>query len=255
VIGLIWAPDGKHLAYGTEPGINSGLMWIRADGAGEPRRLTEPDLQAPYSPYCITPDGQQIVFGRPGRGGGILWSLSIDNRDPDQPRPSPPVPLLKKSGRPGGAAISPDGRWLAYASSDSGGAQVFVRPFTQGKAEGGVLQISADGGAFPVWSRAASQLLYVSPDNRVMVADYRVAGESFQAFKPRLWADKPIGTSTPAGVSFDIGFPPFDLMPGGERIITVAADERPKEAKVNLHVTLLVNWFDELRRRLPASAK
>jgi serine/threonine-protein kinase len=132
--------------------------------------------------------------------------------------------------------------------------QVFVRPFANGKIAGSeAWQISAAGGAYPVWSRAARQLLYATSEGRIMVVDYTVERDSFHGLKPRLWTDKQIGTilaPTPFG-----GRRLFDLTPNGRRIIAWEPQEQPKEAKVDLHVTMLLNWFDELRRRLPPSGR
>jgi hypothetical protein len=86
-----------------------------------------------------------------------------------------------------------------------------------------------------------------------MVVDYTMEGDSFHNSKPRLWTDKQIGTIS--GLSFGVGRPVFDLTPDGRRIIAWEPQEQPKEAKVDLHVTMLQNWFDELRRRLPPSGK
>ena len=131
-----------------------------------------------------------------------------------------------------------------------------MRPFANGKIAGsGVWQISAAGGAYPVWSRAARQLLYATSEGRIMVVDYTVEGDSFHNSKPRLWTDKQIGTiwgNTPFGQG---GGRLFDLTPDGRRIIAWEPQEQPKEPKVNLHVTMLLNWFDELRRRVPPSGK
>jgi hypothetical protein len=121
-----------------------------------------------------------------------------------------------------------------------------------------VSQISAAGGAYPVWSRAAHQrqLLYATFEGRIMVVDYTVEGDSFHNLKPRLWTDKQIGGATSlGGIPFGFGRPAFDLAPDGTRIIAWVPEEKPKEAKVDLHVTMLQNWFDELRRRLPPSGK
>jgi Tol biopolymer transport system component len=99
-------------------------------------------------------------------------------------------------GGPGGK-ISPDGRWLAYTSNASGTPQVFVRPFANGRIAGsGVSQISAAGGAYPVWSPAAHQhqLLYATSEGRIMVVDYSVEGDSFNVLKSRPWTDKQILT-------------------------------------------------------------
>ena len=126
-----------------------------------------------------------------------------------------------------------------------------MRPFADGKIAGSsVWQVSAAGGMQPVWSKAARQLLYATTDNHVMVVDYTVEGGVFTAMKPRAWADKQIWQPDTSGP-----FRALDLTPDGKRIIAFAPDEGPKGARVNLHVTMLVNWFDVVRRRLPVSGK
>jgi hypothetical protein len=90
-----------------------------------------------------------------------------------------------------------------------------------------------------------------------MVVDYTVEGNSFHNSKPRLWTNKQIGMilgNYPFGGGGGAGRP-FDLTPDGRRIIAWEPQEQPTEAKVDLHVTMLQNWFDELRRRLPPSGK
>ena len=189
-----------------------------------------------------------VVFAGPGTG---FLGLTIDTSDPDHPKAGTPETLLKNFGARG-ADISPDGRWLVYTSADSGVGQVFVRAFADGKIAGSsVWQISAAGGVQPVWSKAARQLLYATADNHVMVVDYTVEGDVFHAMKPRAWADKQIGQPSDTNAPYRS----FDLTPDGKRIIAFAPDEGPKGARVNLHVTMLMNWFDEVRRRLPASGK
>ncbi|HKE28904.1 MAG TPA: protein kinase [Bryobacteraceae bacterium] len=253
--GPVWAPDGKHLVYGSAQLTTSGVKWIRADGGGEPQLLSRDDaLLGPQLPATVSPDGRFVLFGTPGRGAQIL---TIDTTDPDHPKAGAPEPLMSSSVTRGGEAISPDSHWLAYTSVAPGTPQVFVRPFANGKIAGsGVSQISAAGGAYPVWSRApgARQLLYVTPEGRVMVVDYTVEGDSFHGLKPRPWTDKQIGSILSIS-AFGLGRPPFDLTPDGRRIIAWAPQEQPREANANLHVTMLLNWFDELRRRLPPSGK
>jgi Tol biopolymer transport system component len=201
--GAVWAPDGKHLVYGGEPGKDSGLMWIRADGGGERQVLMRDETGVGRVALSMSPDGRHVVFSGPGTG---LLGLTIDTSDPDHPKAGAPETLLKISGISGtrGAAISTDGHWLAYSSADSGVMQVFVRPFADGKIAGsGVWQISATGGGEPVWSKTARQLLYATADNHVMVVDYTVEGDVFVARKPRAWADKKIA-SRPIRVLFGI---------------------------------------------------
>ena len=96
-----------------------------------------------------------------------------------------------------------------------------------------------------------------------MVVDYSVEGDFFHVLKSRPWTDKQILTTpgnAPRG-TLDLRQGPngisrlFDLTPDGRRIIAWVPEEQPKEAKVDLHVTMLLNWFDELRRRLPPSGR
>jgi serine/threonine-protein kinase len=229
-------------------------MWIRDDGGGEPQPLTRYDTHFGLAPTSLSPDGRFVLFGGLGRRA---QSLTIDTTDPDHPKAGPTETLMNSSASTSGEAISPDGRWLAYTSAASGTLQVFVRPFANGRIAGsGMSQISSAGGAYPVWSRApgARQLLYVTPEGRVMVVDYTVEGDSFHGLKPRPWTDKQIG-SILMNLPFGVGRPVFDLTPDGKRIIAVEPQEQTKEAKVDLHMTMLLNWFDELRRRLPPSGK
>ena len=225
-------------------------MWIRADGGAEPLPLTRDDTHRGQTPASVSPDGRFVLITRQGMGA---QSLTIDTSDPDHPKAGATEPLLNTSAIVGGT-ISPDGRWLAYTFVASGTVQVFVRPFANGKIAGsGAWQISAAGGAYPVWSRAARQLLYATSEGRIKVVDYAVEGDSFHDLKPRLWTDKQIGTIT-GGIPFGLGRL-FDLTPDGRRIIAWEPEDQPKEAKVDLHVTMLLNWFDELRRRLPPYGK
>jgi Tol biopolymer transport system component/predicted Ser/Thr protein kinase len=250
LLGPVWAPDGKHLVYGSEPSANDGVMWIRADGGGEPERLTRDETHSGQVASSVSPDGRFVLITMPGR---VAKTLTIDNTDPDHPKAGATEPLLNTSAIIGGI-ISPDGRWLAYTFGASGTLQVVVRPFANGKIAGSeAWQISAAGGAYPVWSRAARQLLYATSEGRIMVVDYTVEGDSFHALKPRLWTGKQIGT-IPGNSPFGAGRL-FDLTPDGRRIIALEPQEQPKEAKVDLHVTMLQNWFDEVRRHLPPSGK
>src|SRR5262249_21332482 len=103
-------------------------------------------------------------------------------------------------------------------------------------------QISADGGRFPIWSQNGHELFYLSPDNRIMVVDYKTSGHSFFPGKPKRWSNTPILNPS--------GNPDFDLAPDGKRFAVVPMAEAVSE-KSSPHATLLVNIFDELRRRLP----
>ena len=131
--------------------------------------------------------------------------------------------------------FSPDGRWLAYHSNESGRYEVFVRPFP---GPGGKWQISTAGGGQAVWSQKRHELLYRGPDNRIMVVSYTIEGDSFKADKPRLWSDQAIVPLARQRV--------FNLHPDGERL-AVAVSSNPVQEKLD-KVSFIFNFFDELRR-------
>lgn len=140
--------------------------------------------------------------------------------------------------------FSPDGRWLAYTSNDSGRDEVYVRPFP---GPGGPWQISTGGGSDPTWSRARYELFYGTPDDRVMVASYSSEGDTFRAEKPRLGSN--IRFSRRPGISGRS----FDVHPDGERFALTAEREPSHDEKYR--VTLIFNFFDELRRMAPTATR
>ena len=109
-------------------------------------------------------------------------------------------------------AFSPDGRWIAYMSRESGKAEIYVRAFPD---KGGRWQISNSGGYLPIWSRNGRELFYRTEGQQIMVASYTVKGDSFAADKPRFWTEKRLadtGTSqnldiAPDGKQFAVLMP------------------------------------------------
>ena len=110
-------------------------------------------------------------------------------------------------------------------------------------ASGGRWQISAGGGLYPFWSSNGRELFYETADYRIMVIDYSVDGATFVPGKPRLWSDKQL---------FFAGKMNLDLAPDGKRFAVLALPETAPGEKGSVHVTMLLNFFDELRRRIPA---
>jgi hypothetical protein len=138
--------------------------------------------------------------------------------------------------------FSHDGRWLAYNDAESGTFEVHVRAFPNREAE---WQISNSGGIFPVWSSDGRELFYRSPDNRIMVVDYRIRGKEFSADKPRLWSDRHL---------FNLGIAPtFDVAPDGQRfaVLMQFGGGQPR-APIQNHVTLMLNFLDAVRANVPA---
>jgi Tol biopolymer transport system component/predicted Ser/Thr protein kinase len=243
----IWTPDGKHIAFESQSlGANS-LLWIRADGAGEVQPLLQSknDLR----PYSFSPDGQRLAFAEVGVDTGRynLWTLPLGVSDPEHPKPGKPELFLRTPFDEREPAFSPDGRWIAYSSAESGRFEVYVRPFPGGNSGSGKWQISTGGGRHPIWSRDGRELFYETSDNRIMAASYTAKADTFAADKPRLWSNTQI--REPAGIWN------LDLAPDGKRFAVFPRPEATGEQKGSVHVTVLLNFFDELRRRVPAGGK
>ena len=149
----IWTPDGKRLIYSS----NDDLWWIAADGSGKPDSL----LVANGSRYggTVTPDGRGVIFQESGSDREGIRHLAFDSA-PASER------ILSGSFSETAPALSPDGRWLAYQSEETGRPEVYVRPYP---GAGGRVPVSLQGGAEPVWSRNGKELFYRSGDS-LMVA-------------------------------------------------------------------------------------
>jgi eukaryotic-like serine/threonine-protein kinase len=237
VASPIWSPDGRYLVFRT---VGAGMSVIRADGAGQPQPVTQSkNLQYPYS---FTPDGKQLAFVEESSGSGTydLWTVPLESEGTGL-RGGKPVAFLHTPADERAPAISPDGRWMAYASDESGTFQVYVRAFPD---PGGQVQISNSDGTYPMWSRTGHDLLFETLDNHIMVAPYTVKGESFVADKPRVWSAQQLGGS----VNFVKN---VDLAPDGRRIVALMPVEHADGQKARSHVTFLENFFDDVRRKVP----
>ena len=234
-INPAWSPDGRYIVF--EGG--GGMFWIRSDGAGQPQRLTQSkNRQVPFS---FAPDAKRLAFFEFVPGGTEIWTVPLET-DGSGLRAGKPEPFLQTHFNDRHPSFSPDGRWLAYDSNESGTTQVYVRAFPD---KGGKWQISNGNGIYPEWSRSGRELFFRTDDNHIMVAAYTVKGDSFAADKPRVWSEKPIANSGPAGTNYDVA-------PDGKRIVALMAAEAPGQLQVQNHVIFLENFFDELRRRVPA---
>ncbi len=234
----VWTPDGKHIVLQLARGDSQSLLWIRSDGAGMAQTLLEG--KAVVEPHSISPDGRRVAYQQRSNTDFDVWTLALDVTDPDHPKPGKPEPFAHTSANEMQPAFSPDGRWMAYVSDESGVYEVYVRPFPD-TAAGGKWQISSGGGSLPVWSHDGKNLIFETGDNRIMAASYTANGVSFLPGKPRPWSDKQLTMPTANGN--------YDLAPDGTRIEALVVTPVSEANERSIHVTFLLNFFDELRRR------
>jgi len=235
----LWTPDGKHIAFRSSSISGYSVGWIRSDGAGEAQRLLE-SKGTPPIPYSFSPDGKLLAYYQTDPETSFdIWTLPLDLSDPDHPKPGKPEPFLRTPAQELRPAFSPDGRWIAYTSDESGRYEIYVRPYP---GPGGKWQISTTGGNPPIWSRDGRELFFETLDNRIMVTDYTVTGSSFVSGKPRLWSETQIrATGAVANL---------DLAPDGKRFAVFPMPDPNAEETGSVHVTFLLNFFDELKRRV-----
>ena len=239
----IWSPDGEHLVFYSRTAAGSHLNWIRADGSGEVQVL----LESTPLPSGFSRDGRRLAYAELKPDGDLdLWTLPLDTSDPERPKPGKPLPFLQTPTNESVLSFSPDGGYVAYLSNESGRYEIYVRPAPgpDGKPGPGKWQISTGGGIYLEWSPNGRELFYRSLDNRIMVADYTATG-SFSFDKPRVWSDRQIRQ-----LGTDLN---FALAPDGKRFAVFPMSEATTEDKGPAHVTFLLNFFDELRRKVPVS--
>ncbi len=210
----VWTPDGQRIVYSSQEKDEAiNLSWIRADGAGDAQRLTKgKDSQYPRS---WSPDGKILALSQinPGTNYDIM-TLPIEGDEKAGWKPGEPKPFIDGASDESRPAFSPDGRWLAYQSNESGNYEVYVRPFP---GPLGKWQVSTGGGLFPEWSYNGKELFYRTvADSKIMAVTYSAFGDSFHADKPQLWSP---GQFADLGLSFHT----FDLHPDGKRFAVLKA--------------------------------
>ena len=227
----VWTRDGRHVVYGR---LGSGLRWSRADGAGQPQVLQAGNIQIPTA---VSRDGTRLAYFEPD-GNPQIWSVPIE-ADSGGLKAGKPERFLATKYFDQDGSFSPDGRWLAYASNESGRFEVYVRAFAaSGSAGVERWPISNSGGLSPAWSPNGRELLYRAGD-QIMTVGYTVRGDSFVAERPRVWAANVRGAGG------------FDLAPDGRRVAVFVPLATKDASQRENTVVVVLNFFDELRRRVP----
>ncbi|MBI5084255.1 MAG: serine/threonine-protein kinase [Acidobacteria bacterium] len=239
----VWSPDGRNIVYQQDVALASGegaptglagmklnLFLVPADLSSPPQRLTT--YHRWQHPSSFSPDGRTLAFvqGYQDPATNEIWMLPMDTR-----RPYPFVASGKGDTHP---VFSPDGRWLAYTSGESGHWEVMVRPFP---GPGGATQVSTEGGWEPIWSPDGRRIYYRTLDGSVILSAAFTAGAPLRVEKPQTvvkghyWPGNGYGRF-------------YDLAPDGKRFLVILG---PDPVQPVSQYVVVLNWVEELKRLVP----
>jgi serine/threonine-protein kinase len=231
----VWTPDSRRLIFTSERAGVRNLFWQAVDGAGEAERLTEsPDTQYPTG---VSPDGRRLIFAdeSPTTGNDLM---AIDLDATRHVTPLVQSPFNERNG-----TVSPDGRWLAYETNDSGRFEIYVRPFPD--VNSGRWQVSTTGGTRPRWTRSGQELVYVAPSGALMAVGV-ARGPSWAATTPTVVVKEGYFTNLNWwGRSYDVS-------PDGQRFLMIkesGADGPIAPASI----VVVRHWVEELKRLVPTN--
>ncbi len=228
-----WFPDGDNIAYRRSIG---GLFSIRSDWSGQPDQLTSsPFLELPGS---FSPDSNTMAFSRQT---GISFDVYVQSLDEE----SEPEPLIATDALEIWPAISPNGKWIAYVSDESGRAEIYVRPFPN--VDDGKWQISPNGGDEPYWSEDGLQLFYLAGGGPATTVT-AVAIELEPSFTPGIPEELFSGYFSRSFIANS-----YHVFGNGEKFLMLKPLEQTGEsyAPADVSLVLVENWFEELRRMAP----
>jgi hypothetical protein len=198
------------------------------DSADAAERLNESSTG--QMALAVSPDGGRLLF----REEGNLLMLSLDGERAVQP-------LIEDPFFVGSAVVSPDARWLAYSSSESGQLEIYVRPWT---GAGERRQVSTDGGRQPLWNPAANELFFFGPTSELMGVEFGQTAE-WEATTPTVVVRSGYAFGNQGAAAT------YDVAPSGERFIMTKPSAGPDSDSRGFVV--VQNWFEELKRLVPTN--
>ena len=231
----IWTPDGTRITYASAVGGSENLFWRPSDGSGSTERLASSERQ--QVPSAWTPDGRTLLYMEGDVAGGYdILSLSLEGDRKPQAVVQTPFNELY-------ADLSPDGRWLAYVSNQSGRAEVYLQHYP---GPGARQQISVDGGTAPAWSRDGRELFYITTPGvggqaaltKMMVVPVQ-SKPAFTAGTPRMLFEGRYGATA--------NIRGYDVAPDG-RFLMVQQKDRP--AMRVAEMIIVQNWVEELKQKV-----
>jgi len=226
----VWTPDGERVLFLSQRGGPYGLFSKRADGTGRAEQLVL--FESFPTPWSISPDGRTLAYhDSTPETSWDLHSLNLEGEPVLQP-------LLANNFQETNPEISPDGRWLAYASDESGQREIYVSPFPN-PAEG-KWRVSRDGGTEPLWAADGRELFY--RDGSSVLAVSVDTSSAFTSGEPQVLFTGPYYRTSPV-----LGHT-YDVTPDGQKFVMIRESEMDTAGS---EIIVIQNWSEELKRQVP----
>jgi serine/threonine-protein kinase len=225
-----WTPDGRRLIFRSQRAGLQNLFWQAADGVGPVEQLTT-GHDNPAEP-TVSPDGRMIFTA-----GEDLMQMTLDGSNLV-------TPLVQSQFSERNGVVSPDGRWLAYQSNESGRFEIYVRPFPN--VNTGNWQVSTLGGEQPLWAPSGRELFYASPAGALMRVGVG-SGVSWTATTPE------VRLKQDSGYYLTGSYPgrKYDVAGDGQRLLMIKRVATPADETSRRQVVVVQNWGEELKRIVP----
>ena len=230
----VWTPDSTRVVFSSTADGALNVYWKATDGTGTVDRLTE-SVNA-QNGYSFSPDGESLVIRevQPDTGENLrVLSLAADGGVET---------LVATEFRERNAELSPDGRWMAYQSTQSGQDEVYVRPFPN--VEDGQWQISTGGGTHPLWASNGRELFYQYQRGAAVMTVPVQTEPSFTPATPEILFEGTYVVGVGRG---------YDVAADGQRFLMIKEGGEGNEAPAPVSIVIVQNWFEELRRLVPTN--
>lgn len=222
-----WSPDGSRIVFASARDVHGpaeNLYWKNSDGGGSEELLLK--SEAYLDPTSWSPDGETVAFNRSQVGANNLdiWFLNLGDRRP--------TPFLQTAFNEYDAQFSPDGKWIAYVSDESGKWEVYIQPVS---ASGGKWQVSTNGGIQPKWRKDGEELFFISGEKKLSAAEIQFSS----TLKPGIPQ-----TLFPVRVVYFAEHHDYAVSTDGQRFLVNTLPEDATFGSTNL----VFNWASELKR-------